>query len=197
MEPPLFPDRPLSSPQRKSGGAPPPGLQRLQENVTETASRLAILEERLANLRKKEQLTEQNLITYGRETRMDLKALSETLTDLSRKVQEVKETIDAMAGELSTAVQKHEFMVLERYLDLWQPLSFVTREEAKLLIRDALQNAPPPSSVSPSPSASSSSPPSFSSSASSRRVPSRRSEKVPRKRRTAQTQREAKRPERP
>jgi hypothetical protein len=35
-------------------------------------------------------------------------------------------------------VKKHELMVLERYMDLWQPLSFVTRDEAKMLLKEAM-----------------------------------------------------------
>jgi|GEM_PF-839238 len=129
--------------------APVSGLPHLTEQVNETASRLTVLEERMTNLRKKGQLMEQNLLEYERDARTDIKALTERVTELARKVQDVKETIDAMAAELGTAVKKHEFQVLERYMDLWQPLAFVTREEAKLLIQEALkrpalpQRAPP------------------------------------------------------
>ncbi len=145
MEPDLFPkggapDAPKQADApRRNVGAPSPALQRLNESVNETASRLAVLEERLVNLRKKAQLTEQALLGYEKETRADLKALDGTLTEMSRKVSEVKETIDTMAGELSSVVRKPEFQVLERYLDLWQPLSFVTREEAKLLVKEAVE----------------------------------------------------------
>lgn len=141
MEPDLFPKRDEIRPQQPSPNvrAPPPTIQRMHEGVNDVAARLSVLEERLANLRKKSQLTEQGMIDYEKEMRADLKALTERFTEMARKVSEVKETIDAMAGELSSVVKKHEFTVLERYLDLWQPLTFVTREEAKLLIKDALK----------------------------------------------------------
>lgn len=141
MEPTLFGKRDETKPQpgKKNVGAPPPGLQRLNEVVNETGSRLAVMEERMVNLRKKSQLIEQSSIEYERETRSDLKALGESLTELSRKVEEVKEKIDAMTGELSSVVKRHELAVVERYIEMWEPLQFVTREEAKLLIKDALE----------------------------------------------------------
>ena len=131
--------QPGMQPAEQRRGPDNAGSQRLSDSVNETASRLAVLEERMSNMRKKMQLTEQSLIEHERDVRSDLKALSETVTELSRKVEGVKEQIDAMSGEISSVVRKPEFTVLERYLDLWQPMSFMTREEAKLLIKDALE----------------------------------------------------------
>jgi hypothetical protein len=135
VEPSLFPNEqpPAPAPDK----APPAWASRLGDTVNETASRLAVLEERAANLRKKTQMTEQSLIDYEQEARADLQALTERLTELARKVDEVQEKINAMAGELANVVKKNELTVLERYLDLWQPLDFVTRDEAKLLIEEA------------------------------------------------------------
>ena len=135
VEPSLFPNEQPSAPAPDK--APPAWASKLGDTVNETASRLAVLEERAANLRKKTQMTEQSLIDYEQEARADLKALTERLTELARKVDEVQEKINAMAGELANVVKKNELTVLERYLDLWQPLDFVTRDEAKLLIEDA------------------------------------------------------------
>lgn len=116
---------------------PQPVLQEVRSQVNEIASRVSVLEERASNLQKKTQLTEQSLLEYERETKADLHALTERLTELAREVEDVREKIDAMAGELGTVVKKHEFLVLERYMDLWEPLQFVTRDEAKLLIKEA------------------------------------------------------------
>ncbi len=145
VEPSLFPERPPQPPpsgfrpQSSASGALPPGTARIEERVNEVASRLAVLEERLANMRKKAQLTAQTLIGYEKDSHEDLRALTERLTELARKVEEAHEKINAMSGELSNVVKKHEFSVLERYLDLWEPLSFVTREEAKLLLKAAME----------------------------------------------------------
>ena len=137
VEPELIQEAPAPSRHERHDSMPSPMVQGLQESVNETASRLAVLEERAGNLRKKSQVTEQSLLEYERETRVDVKALGQRLTELARKVEEVHEKIGAMAGELGTTVKRHELKVLERYMDLWQPLSFVTREEAKILMKDA------------------------------------------------------------
>lgn len=114
--------------------SPTHGLRAITESVNSVASRLSVLEERMANLRRKTQVTEKSLIDYERETRADLKAYTQSVTELAHKVEQVKERLDAIAGELQSVVRKPDVAVLERYMDLWQPLDFVTREEARMLI---------------------------------------------------------------
>ena len=109
----------------------------LGEQVTGLATRLKLAEERYTNLSKRNQLTESSLLDFERDIRAELKTLSKQLSDLRRKIGEINTKLDAVNGELGVVVRKHEFSVLERYLDMWQPLQFVTREEAARLIRDA------------------------------------------------------------
>ncbi len=139
VEPELFPNQPPapSHSSQHTRQQQDSRLLELRERVTEIASRLAVLEERAGNLRKKGQNTDQSLLEYSRETRADLKALRERLTELARVVEDVREKVEAMAGELGSVVKRQEFSVLERYLDLWQPLNFITREEAKMLLKEA------------------------------------------------------------
>ena len=107
------------------------------EQVTGLATRLKLAEERYTNLSKRNQLTESSLLGFERDIRAELKALSKQLSDLRKKIGEINTKLDAVNGELGVVVRKHEFLVLEKYLDMWQPLQFVTREEAARLIRDS------------------------------------------------------------
>ncbi len=132
-------------------GMPPPGMGMgqnpkpmnsalmvpLSEQVTGLATRLKLAEERYTNLSKRNQLTESSLLGFERDIRAELKVLSKQLSDLRKKIGEINTKLDAVNGELGVVVRKHEFSVLERYLDMWQPLQFVTRDEAARLIRDA------------------------------------------------------------
>lgn len=127
----------LRAPPPTPKRAPPPVDPRLHEQLSNMGSRLAVLEERLSNLRKQTQLTEQTLIQGEKETRSDFKAVSGRLMELARKVEDVRETIDGMHGELSSVVKKYDFQVLKKYMDYWEPLQFLTRQEAKLLIEEA------------------------------------------------------------
>ena len=104
--------------------------------VTSIATRLKLAEERYSNLLKRNQLNESTLLDTERELRADLNAITEKTVELRRQVADINTKVDAILGEVSSVVQKHEFSVVERYLDLWQPMQWVTREEAKRIAQE-------------------------------------------------------------
>jgi hypothetical protein len=97
----------------------------------EVAARLKILEERYANLSRREQITEQNLIAFEKDMRADIKAVQERLIETRRHVAEVKEHLDTLKGQVADSADKNELRVLEAYLNMIQPMQFVTRAELK------------------------------------------------------------------
>lgn len=111
----------------------PPNAQ-----ITGLATRLKLAEERYSNLSKRNQITEESLLSFERDIKSELRVLTKQTVELRKRLSEMNTKIDAMSGELGSVVQKHEFSTVEKYLDLWQPLSFITRDEAKRLIAQAL-----------------------------------------------------------
>tara|TARA_Y100000031_G_C8188563_1_gene370222 strand:- start:580 stop:1011 length:432 start_codon:yes stop_codon:yes gene_type:complete len=106
-------------------------FQSLNSKVTETESRLRVLEERYGNIRKKTQLTDQNVLEFEKEFTQEMKVVMSDLTDLKRTLATSKEKLEAMTAELDKMASKYDLKVLERYLDLWQPLEFVQKPEMK------------------------------------------------------------------
>ncbi len=115
---------------------PAPGVQ-----LTGIATRLKLAEERYANLSKRNHITEESLLSFEREMKSELRVLTRQVVDLRKRITEMDAKLDAMAGEVGSVVQKHEFITVARYLDLWQPMQFLTREEAKRLIDDARRDS--------------------------------------------------------
>ncbi len=150
MEPELFEEEGRGAGGGPQRAAPPPerggdreeaAFHRVSKRVNAVADRLGVVEERLANLRRKEGLTEQSLLDFEREARSELRALTSRLTELSRAITELKEAVGAMRSELEGVVKKPDFLVLQHYLDLWEPVRFVTRDEARLLLEEARARA--------------------------------------------------------
>ncbi len=110
----------------------------LSRQVADMLSRLRLMEERYANLRREHQLTSQNMIENHQGISKQQRRLNDNLTELKKTLQEVREQLDTMQGELATSANIHDVKAIERYLDLWQPLEFITREEAYKLIKDAM-----------------------------------------------------------
>jgi hypothetical protein len=122
----LFPVKPAQA-------APPPMPS---ASLTSIATRLKLAEERYANLAKRNELTESSLLSFEKEIKTELRVLTTQTVELRKRLNDINSKMDMILGELNTVVQKHELATAERYLELWQPMQFITREEAKRLIKE-------------------------------------------------------------
>lgn len=107
-----------------------------QPHVEDVAARLKVLEERYTNLSRREQLAEQNMLHFERDLKAELRALQTRLLEARRHVTEVRESLETIQGQVANTVPKHELRVIEAYLNIIQPLEFMTREEAKKLLEE-------------------------------------------------------------
>ncbi|MBD3209718.1 hypothetical protein GF367_04880 [Candidatus Woesearchaeota archaeon] len=131
---------PPHQPQQHHQKQPDPQFLSLSRQVSDLLSRLRLLEERYANLRREHQTTSQNMIENHQNLSKQLRKLNDTVVELKRGLHDVKEQVGTMSGELADAATSHDLKALERYLDLWQPLSFLTRKQAQKLIQEAVGN---------------------------------------------------------
>ncbi len=108
----------------------------LSKEIDEIMRRLRLLEERYSGLRKKTQVTEQNMIKDAREIFKELKVLNDTITEVKGEFSEMNDKLLKLNDEIQNAVKKTEFNVLSKYIDFWQPLNYITRDEVEKLIRE-------------------------------------------------------------
>lgn len=106
-------------------------FEKVSKKTTTIGSILRVLEERYTNLRRKMQMTDQNLLEFEKDMRSEIKALGNDLLELKRSVSEINENLIMMSSELKNSVKQYDFKVIEKYVDMWQPMNFVTREELK------------------------------------------------------------------
>ncbi len=124
----------VSRPVQKST----PGQDKLSKLIGEVSSSLRILEDRYSNLRKKTQLTDQTLLEMQRQFFKEKRLLSDEIVEIKMKLSELAEELAVMSSELKNAVKQNDFKVLDKYLDMWEPMQFVTRKEAEEIIEGAL-----------------------------------------------------------
>jgi hypothetical protein len=146
----------MVEPNMYHGNAPPPDdrarrptpdadfIGKISKNVNNVAANLRIMEERYANLRNKSQVSEQNMIAFEKELRNDIKFLSEDMVDLKRELNDIRDKLRLISSEMKNLVNKNDFKIMERYVDLWQPMNFVTRAELNRWIadKDKAENTP-------------------------------------------------------
>ena len=87
----------------------------ISAKVSGIASRTRLLEDRYSTLRKKSQLTDQNLLRAEQELTNTIKEFTEEMRTIKVQVQELREKANEMAGELSKAAKENDVRELATY----------------------------------------------------------------------------------
>ncbi|MDO8643029.1 MAG: hypothetical protein Q7R76_05640 [Candidatus Woesearchaeota archaeon] len=105
------------------------GLSELSQDVSNLSRRIMVLEERYANVRKKMQLTENSLLKLSKEITKEVRAVGSELTDYRREFMDLRDKVRLIVKELQDCAKSDEVRTLTTYIELWEPLHFVTRNE--------------------------------------------------------------------
>jgi hypothetical protein len=105
------------------------------KEVSELMGRLRLLEERYSGLRKKSQFTEQNMIKDLKELFDEIRVMQDTMMELKSELSELNEKMGKLTREVKSSVRKEELNVLVKYLDFWEPMNFLTYEQAQDLLK--------------------------------------------------------------
>ncbi len=96
--------------------------------------RLRVLEERYTVLRRKNQLVDENFLRVEEELRKEMNKLNEEYTELRRLVIDIDDKLDRFLEQVKTTASREEVLVLKKYLEMWDPVQYLTHEEARRLL---------------------------------------------------------------
>jgi uncharacterized coiled-coil protein SlyX len=114
-----------------------PTMQNIQ--LRDFSRRLRLLEERFASQRKNVHVMEHNMITEHKKLQQDIRTLQQDFDDLKKQLYEMKQQFDLIGSALRDTAKREDVIVLEKYINLWEPLQFVTRGEVERLIDFVLE----------------------------------------------------------
>ena len=110
-------------------------MQDTVNQMNSMSARLRILEDRYTNMRKRDQVIEQNMLTNHKNASADLKELHVEISDVNREINVIKNKIKLIISDLNNFARKDEVKVLERYVNLWEPIKYATYSEAEKIAR--------------------------------------------------------------
>ena len=114
--------------------APAPAIDAVQIN-----NRLGLVEEKLNNLNKKFEVLEKNMLDNFRNTNSDLRSSDSEVLEVKREVDGIKQNLDLVIKELKMTAGKDELNTIKRYLDIWNPVKFVTENQVEKIIDEKLK----------------------------------------------------------
>jgi hypothetical protein len=139
-----------ASPPPKKGGlfAPKPktGID-LNKSVSDIAGelnnvgrRLMVIEERYTNLRKKTQVTDQNMLSNNKKVMTDVQTIHSEMDDIKKQITDLVDKMRIIVRELKECAKSQEVAVLQKYINIWEPMNFITRESATKMIKDQVES---------------------------------------------------------
>jgi len=117
-----------------------PDMGSFSEDIGNISRRLRVLEESFTNLRRVLQVTEQNMLDKNRMFTTEIRTIVSDVSDMKKEINDIKEKIMELVKELQTAAKRDEVKVLEKYINLWNPVKFVTQNEVEQIVKEMLEN---------------------------------------------------------
>ena len=105
--------------------------RRTEQILTSINAHLTLLEDRYNQVRNKINFTEHELLESRKKINSRIKVLDDELNDINKSIDEIREKVLGLHEEVSGSAKKENINVIEKYLDMWEPLDFVTRSEVK------------------------------------------------------------------
>jgi hypothetical protein len=108
--------------------------------VNELNTRVRILEGKYSLTRERMLIINQNMLDHYKKNSVSLKIIEEDITEIKDSIESLKTTLKNTLKEIKQLARKEEVKVLEKYINMWNPLKIVTEEEINELIEKRLKN---------------------------------------------------------
>ena len=100
--------------------------------------RLRLLEGSFTNMRGALQVTEQNMLSKNKTFATEIRTITSDIHDIKKETADIKEKILSLIKEMRTSAKRDEVKVLEKYINLWNPVKFVTQNEVEAFVKEIL-----------------------------------------------------------
>ena len=111
----------------------------MQEELRAINRRLKLMEERVAAQDRKSELIEANMLSKDKKQDIEIKNLDGEFLTVKKDIEKTKEKMFLIIKELQLSAKVEDLEVIRRYLEMWRPITFVTRREVERIVRDVLE----------------------------------------------------------
>lgn len=113
-------------------------VSELSTGLKNMTNRMRTIEEKYRNLKNEFQLNEKNSLDDHKKSSVEFRDLNDQIFTLKKSFNEVKNKMDIIIKELELTAKKESVLTIQKYLDLWNPVNFVSQLEIKDVVRRAL-----------------------------------------------------------
>ena len=108
----------------------------VSEQINSLNGRLRVIEERISNLNRKFEVNESNDLEKQKRTNIEFKTLNSEIMEIKRTIENIQEKIEVITREMPNLAARDELEVLKKYIEMWDPMRFVTRDEFEKRLKE-------------------------------------------------------------
>lgn len=98
-------------------------------------ARTRVLESKYSLFGERLLVINQNMIEEYRKIMRDMKEVETELQEIKKEIFNLKEVLTGLTKEMKLFARKDTLKILEKYINLWNPMNFVTEKDVINLIR--------------------------------------------------------------
>ncbi|MBU0614782.1 MAG: hypothetical protein KJ601_01710, partial [Nanoarchaeota archaeon] len=110
------------------------------EDISELNRRMRLIEERNSSIDVRMEVVEENAVKRHQSLSKEFKTFLLDISEQKREINELKNKILEIIRNITLLARKEEVEVLRKYLDIWKPMNFVTRNEIEEIVKDTIRN---------------------------------------------------------
>lgn len=110
----------------------------VNQDINNMSRRLRLLEESFTNIRRTLQVTEENMLQKNKNFAVEIKTINSEIREIRNEIADINDKLLMIAQELKSAAKYDEVKILEKYINLWNPVKFVTQNEVMEIVNEAL-----------------------------------------------------------
>ncbi len=110
----------------------------LQEFLLDVNARVRDLEGKYNLLRDRVLIINQNMIEEYKKTINEVRVINLDIKEIKRDIFQIKETLRHLIQEIDFFARKEDVKVLEKYINLWNPMNFTTEKEVVRIVHDEI-----------------------------------------------------------
>lgn len=120
----------------------PPELAPLESDSSFTPAKMYLwvknLESKVNNLLREVEVLKNDFITKQNSLKRELRTAAEDQLELKHQQDKFLQKTDLIIRELQQTASSQELTTLQKYVDLWNPLNFVTQRDVARIVEDHL-----------------------------------------------------------
>ena len=104
--------------------------------ISDLIARTRVLENKYSLFGERMLIINKNMIEEYKKLSNEIKSIDIELKEIKNDIQNVKEVLKKIIKEIETFARKENLKILEKYINFWNPMNFVTKEEVIKIIQN-------------------------------------------------------------